>query len=61
MHQRAWHLDTACKSYKGSKFFLVEVMELFLQHTTYVCIDFRDIHKVMMAVLGEVRFRMYPP
>lgn len=30
--QRTWHLDTICKSYEGLKFFIVELLELFLPH-----------------------------
>ena len=45
------------KVMKNQSFFWVDVLKLSTQQHT----DFGDVHKVMMAVLGEVRLWVYPP
>jgi len=49
-------LDTVCKSYKRSKFFLDRCS--WNCSSIYVHIDIRVVHKVMMEVLSRVQFGM---
>jgi len=53
VHETTPHLKIVCKSYEGSKLFLVDVLKLF--QPTYVFI-LGNVHKVMMAVLNKLRF-----
>jgi len=52
MHQRMQHLNFACKSYEGSKFFGGRYFKI--NSSTSIHISFGDVHIVVIAVLGMV-------
>jgi len=59
MYQRARHLDTVCKSCEGpNKVCFGRCFKIV--SSTYAHIDLGDVHRVMMVVLGRVRFWMCP-